>query len=385
MSTLATLLEQAGNALREERLRRWRSRLMFRVEWMRVWSFLLPRVAGTAMESFSTKGGSDEEARIRRVPFSRARCRSVTVAAAQKGNGNGGKHLSGELDGFQEVPSISSNAEGKIKVKLNGSSIRYKLEYSGFTPQNKAMVAHIHFAQEGVNGGIAAFLCGGNGSPPCPETSGLDVPCDLKPEEQVIVILNLHGAGSIGNWQRHYFPALDFKEKYRLVIATPTAAGSGTIGASGAPAVRMWGPATDDAYLQNVTNLVLDRVGRANVKAFWLAGHSQGGMTSNRVVCSDFFKDKVDGWLSLSGGRIGPAPDLAGFLRPERPAGRTAGRRRRASARCRRPAGVRHLIHLHVRAARDHGIAGDLAVGGRGTRVVRARGVPTSWTRKLAT
>ena len=96
----------------------------------------------------------------------------VTVAAARNGNGNGGKHLSGELDGFQEVPSISSNAEGEIKVKLNGSSIRYKLEYSGFTPQNKAMVAHIHFAQEGVNGGIAAFLCGDNGRPPCPETSG---------------------------------------------------------------------------------------------------------------------------------------------------------------------------------------------------------------------
>ena len=96
----------------------------------------------------------------------------VTVAAAQKGNGNGGKHLSGKLDGFQEVPSISSNAAGKIKVKLNGSSIRYKLVYSGFTAQNKVKFAHIHFAQEGVNGGVAAFLCGGNGSPPCPETSG---------------------------------------------------------------------------------------------------------------------------------------------------------------------------------------------------------------------
>ena len=153
----------------------------------------------------------------------------------------------------------------------------------------------------------------------------LDVPCDLKPDERVIVILNLHGAGSIGNWQRHYFPALDFKEKYRLIIATPTAAGSGAIGASGAPAVRMWGPATDDAYLQNVTNLVLDRVGRANVKSFWLAGHSQGGMTSNRVVCSDFFKDKVDGWLSLSGGRIGPAPISPDFFGPSGPPAAPAG------------------------------------------------------------
>jgi hypothetical protein len=145
----------------------------------------------------------------------------------------------------------------------------------------------------------------------------LDYPCDLRAGEAVTVILNLHGAGSIGNWQRHYFPALDFKDKYRLVVVTPTAGGSGSIGT--APPVRMWTPATDDEYLHNVVASVLDRVGRANVKSFWLAGHSQGGMTSNRIVCTDFFKNVVDGWLSLSGGRIGPAqvsPDFFGSSGP---------------------------------------------------------------------
>ena len=39
----------------------------------------------------------------------------------------------------------------------------------------------------------------------------LDYPCDLKPGEKVVFILNIHGAGSIGNWQRHYFPAIDDK------------------------------------------------------------------------------------------------------------------------------------------------------------------------------
>jgi hypothetical protein len=99
----------------------------------------------------------------------------VTVAAARNGNGNGAKHLNAELEGFQEVPSISTNAKGEIKLKLNGSSIQYRLEYSGFgtgTPPNNAMAAHIHFAQEGVNGGIAAFLCGGGGKPACPQSSG---------------------------------------------------------------------------------------------------------------------------------------------------------------------------------------------------------------------
>src|SRR5260221_12265809 len=52
----------------------------------------------------------------------------------------------------------------------------------------------------------------------------LDYPCDLKAGEQVVFILSLHGAGSIGNWQRPYFPAMDYKEKYRLAVATPTAA-----------------------------------------------------------------------------------------------------------------------------------------------------------------
>jgi hypothetical protein len=47
----------------------------------------------------------------------------------------------------------------------------------------------------------------------------LDYPCDLKPGEPVTFILSLHGAGSYGNWQRNYFPILDYKDKDRLVIA----------------------------------------------------------------------------------------------------------------------------------------------------------------------
>jgi hypothetical protein len=134
----------------------------------------------------------------------------------------------------------------------------------------------------------------------------LDYPCDLKPGEKVVFILNIHGAGSIGNWQRHYFPAVDYKDKYRLVVATPTAATS-PVRVPGQPGVRVWVADADDAHLQGITTAVIDAFGRQNIKAFWLAGHSQGGMTSNRIVCTPFFASKVDGWLSLSGGRIGRA------------------------------------------------------------------------------
>ena len=103
----------------------------------------------------------------------------------------------------------------------------------------------------------------------------LDYPCDLKRGEKVTFILSLHGAGSYGNWQRHYFPIMDYARKYRLVIATPNAP------------TRVWA-AADDEYLQNIVSLVYDQLGKKNIKAFWLAGHSQGGMTSNRLVRTDF-------------------------------------------------------------------------------------------------
>lgn len=126
----------------------------------------------------------------------------------------------------------------------------------------------------------------------------LDYPCDLKKGEKVTLILSLHGGGSYANWQRHYFPLLDYVDKYRLVVATPSSP------------TRAWSTA-DDEYLQNIVNTLSEGIGKENIKAFWLVGHSQGGMTSNRIVRTDFFKDKVDGWLSLSGGRLGGNPGRA--------------------------------------------------------------------------
>jgi hypothetical protein len=128
----------------------------------------------------------------------------------------------------------------------------------------------------------------------------LDYPCDLKQGEPVTFILSLHGAGSYGNWQRHYFPIMDYKDKYRLVIATPNSP------------THVWSEA-DDEYLHNIVDSIVEQIGKAKIKAFWLVGHSQGGMTSNRIVRTDFFRDKVDGWLSLSGGRLGANPGRGNF------------------------------------------------------------------------
>jgi hypothetical protein len=90
----------------------------------------------------------------------------------------------------------------------------------------------------------------------------LDYPCDLERGEPVTFILSLHGGGSYGNWQRHYFPLLDYVTKHRLVVATPFSPR------------RVW-TAEDDTYLQNIVSGVIDDLGASNIKAFWLVGHSQ--------------------------------------------------------------------------------------------------------------
>jgi hypothetical protein len=139
----------------------------------------------------------------------------------------------------------------------------------------------------------------------------VDSPEDLGPDEEVTFLLNLHGGGSFGAWQRLYFPASDYADRYRLVIATPTAAT--------AEPMRRWEAEADDDHLRNVVELVLDRFGSDRVRSFWLVGHSQGGMTSNRLLSTDWFADRVDGWLSLSGGRIGRAEIPADFGPPRQP------------------------------------------------------------------
>ena len=121
-------------------------------------------------------------------------------------------------------------------------------------------------------------------------------------------ILNLHGGGSVGMWQRLYFPAHDLVNDLGLVVATPSAATK--------EPMAHWKREADDDHLQAVAEQVLARFG-ARIRTFWLVGHSQGGMTSTRLLAKHpFFIEHVDGFLSLSGGRMGQAPLVDDFGPP---------------------------------------------------------------------
>jgi CHRD domain len=71
--------------------------------------------------------------------------------------------LNARLDGFQEVPPVSTEATGSFRGRLDSGRISYKLTYRDL--EGDVTEAHISIGQAGVNGGIAVFLCDTAGSP----------------------------------------------------------------------------------------------------------------------------------------------------------------------------------------------------------------------------
>jgi hypothetical protein len=94
---------------------------------------------------------------------------TVTVSAATAND----KHDRQEvvrafLLGVNETPSISTPASGRLRAVIDEDSglITFTLSYEGLTAP--PAVAHIHFGERRVAGGVMVFLCGGGGQPACP-------------------------------------------------------------------------------------------------------------------------------------------------------------------------------------------------------------------------
>lgn len=88
------------------------------------------------------------------------------------------------LAGYNEVPSVSTMGRGEFSATINDEErvISYTLTLGG-TFNSSLLFAHIHFGQRDVNGGVAAFLCGGGSKPqPCPPNgtvTGTITPADV--------------------------------------------------------------------------------------------------------------------------------------------------------------------------------------------------------------
>jgi hypothetical protein len=90
------------------------------------------------------------------------------VSVAPADSDGDGDAFRAKLDGFQETPSVSTTGHGDFKAEVDGDEIKYRLRYADL--EGDVVVAHIHFAQRHVAGGIIAHLCGGDGKPPCPQS-----------------------------------------------------------------------------------------------------------------------------------------------------------------------------------------------------------------------
>lgn len=74
-------------------------------------------------------------------------------------DGGRGGVLNARLDGYQEVPAVSTDGQGRFKARVDRRSgeVDYEFSYEGM--QGTVTQAHIHFAQAGVNGGVSVWLC----------------------------------------------------------------------------------------------------------------------------------------------------------------------------------------------------------------------------------
>ena len=81
-----------------------------------------------------------------------------------------------KLTGFQESPPKLSPSMGSFEATVTGSTLSYTLTYSKLS--SPAFMAHIHFGQPAVNGGVFLWLCGSAtapgpaGTPTCPPDGG---------------------------------------------------------------------------------------------------------------------------------------------------------------------------------------------------------------------
>jgi len=104
------------------------------------------------------------------------------AASAVADDDHGGGHNRGkrvfraELVSYNEVPSVSSPAQGRFYAVLNKEEdeLTYWLSFSNLTvPVSQA---HIHFGQHHTNGGIVVWLCEGTLSSPATSTPACGSP-----------------------------------------------------------------------------------------------------------------------------------------------------------------------------------------------------------------
>lgn len=137
---------------------------------------------------------------------------ALLVTAASLADARPALAKAANLEGFQEVPAVSTSGSGKFQAGIVGSEIRFTLSYKN--TEGSVLQAHIHLGQVGVNGGIAAFLCTNLGNDP----TGLAPLCPASPGTITGTIMAIQVIGPTG---QGIFPG-EFDELVRAIRSGAT-------------------------------------------------------------------------------------------------------------------------------------------------------------------
>jgi hypothetical protein len=97
----------------------------------------------------------------------------VTAAGATRG---GDDEFETRLSGYEETPmTVSTGGSGRFEAEVDrrDQEMDFELSYGGLEG-GTVTAAHIHLGRRATTGGVSAFLCGGGGKPPCPQSGTVE-------------------------------------------------------------------------------------------------------------------------------------------------------------------------------------------------------------------
>jgi hypothetical protein len=108
---------------------------------------------GAAFEPFNNK----QEIGMRSAFFTSTLAAFALLGTAATASDD--NRIEAKLRGYQEVPTVSTVAQGRLRATVDkvSNTMQYELSYEGL--EGDVRMAHIHFGTRGTNGGIMVWLC----------------------------------------------------------------------------------------------------------------------------------------------------------------------------------------------------------------------------------
>ena len=104
------------------------------------------------------------------VAFGASAMLAIGAAFAMAGSS---KDVEADLSGLKEVPANSTTGNGSFEAEGRSPTRSTTASNTAISKAATVLFAHIHLGRPATNGGVAAFLCGGD-TPACPQSGTVE-------------------------------------------------------------------------------------------------------------------------------------------------------------------------------------------------------------------